>query len=104
VNEGTAIIRSIIQGMIVQTASKLVLCIILDGNLLPSKWISFSEVNANTITTSIHVTKKLIKIKKKKMSWCRSIIPSMISVAGGKKSICQGTGWNSAACPLGISS
>lgn len=65
VNEGIAIDAKIIQGTRVQTISSFSSCTTFDGNGL-SPYLPFESLNLIIINSNIQVTKKLIKIKKKK--------------------------------------
>ena len=87
-NDGNAITNKIIAGITVQIISICVLWTCLDG-ITPDIAV---ELNNIRILNIIHPVNIDIKIKKNIISWCKSIIPSITSVAGSWKPICQASG------------
>lgn len=73
-------------GVIVHRISIVVPWIIFEGTGL------LVELKCQMVLPSIHPTKITIEIRKKQISWWRSMIPCIIGVAGSWKFICHGWG------------
>lgn len=85
-NEGTAINNKIKLGVTVQAISINVPCINFSGIGFFEAWKWYKALLIN------HTTNTQTIINKNCISWCRSIKPCIIGVAGAWKPICHGVG------------